>query len=738
MANDPIPPSPADKSGATQGSTPPERALAHVPAAAGDTATRVLLEQLLTTLGSTSQESEDERRGARRWQARTYLAVVRRRLKPMLLAALLVTAAVGWRMRPVDEQYSATAVMLLPFKSTAPGTIDALGILGGIMQASMPNNLNTQIAILTSPGLVEQALAELSSAERLRGWKTTNMKEMVLAARVQAIPGQSADLINLTVTAADEAVAVKLANQMIESYAERSTMLANRSSRKNIKLLSSQVRQSYQLMVKAKEELQAYKEQTGILSLSTRLTSDAEQLQELTVQAQRARETAAAGVGDPSIQGDEQRNQFSQNLRAAQEKYEGVLNDFLPTAPEARMAAREVRQAQAALDLRTRTLLSVNQSRSRDVTGALEAQKRAMANLPAVEVKLDQLQDKVTLLTNTYRQVYDRYTSLSLGQSAQIDTATSLIPAEKALLSSRTWPMILAVALVCGLAASILVASVLEASDNSLHDSEDLRHLVDLPLLGPLPLLPAKSERRLGRMLAGGSTTSGPLLEACRLLRANLLFATEGAARVILITSADAGEGKSLTALNLATAMAMDGKNVLLIDCDLRRPTQHELSEVPQQPGLVDLLSHTGDLDVHLHETLHFGGVTGLSVLTAGAQTSNPPELLGSVENRELLAALKERFDLIILDSPPVLALADTQVLSSLTDGVLLVVAAGSTATERILRAERVLRHSGARVLGTVFNRCQDATENYYQSGYHSKNPAPALGTGAASVRRPL
>jgi len=188
-----------------------------------------------------------------------------------------------------------------------------------------------------------------------------------------------------------------------------------------------------------------------------------------------------------------------------------------------------------------------------------------------------------------------------------------------------------------------------------------------------------------------------------------------------VVTSAAPGEGKTLTSANLSVTFAYDGLRVLLIDCDVRRPRLHGLFQVPRSPGLMDLLtpSYSSDGSPSLTFDPNAGrtdsgrpitdivrptNVRGLSLLTCGTLPTNPSGLLSGVRMRVLLRELAKSFDLVILDTPPVLATADAGILASLADGVLLVVRAGQTDRTAAKRAHQQLVNVGARVVGTVLN----------------------------------
>ncbi len=192
------------------------------------------------------------------------------------------------------------------------------------------------------------------------------------------------------------------------------------------------------------------------------------------------------------------------------------------------------------------------------------------------------------------------------------------------------------------------------------------------------------------------------LREAYKTLRTNVNFAlgAKEGCQVILVTSAMQSEGKSLTALNLAISLAQTDKKVLIIDCDLRRPKLGRLLNVSAGSGLSNLLVDAAYMDVTIlgHEKY------GIDLILAGDIPPNPSELLSSVRMQKLLEALKERYDYIVLDSPPVNMVVDAVVLAPQTDGVLFVVRAGSSERGAVIHAIDQLEYAKAKVLGFVFN----------------------------------
>ena len=413
----------------------------------GDAATRVLLEQILTSI-TALPDLDQGRSGERRWNSDAYLAAARRRWKPMLAAGLVMTLAAAVALMPRHRQFTATADMLLPSVDLPTATSSALSEIG-LTQSSLTSNIQTEIAIVDSPALIETAIKDFSPAQRLEAWKTTDAVEAATKARVEAFPGVSPDIVEITTTAYTPEMAMKLTNHLIDVFDARSQQLANRTNEKNLALLSRQVKQSYALLNRAKDNLRLYKEKTGIIDLDAHLEADAQQMEELRAKQERAQEAVAAGLGDAQVQSDEQLGLLQQNLKAAQEKNAAVLRDFYPAAPEAQAAEQEVRTAQAAVDLRTSALLQMNRARLTTAQSALATQQKAALGLPRTEVQLQQLADEVELLSTAYKEVYARYTTLSLNRNAQVDSATALnlatvaFPAGKSLAGvARIGPIV--------------------------------------------------------------------------------------------------------------------------------------------------------------------------------------------------------------------------------------------------------------------------------------------------------
>ena len=282
---------------------------------------------------------------------------------------------------------------------------------------------------------------------------------------------------------------------------------------------------------------------------------------------------------------------------------------------------------------------------------------------------------------------------------------------------------ILLVALLGGLFLAVSAAFFLEYFDNRLSTPEAVEaHLRLLPL-GLIPRQPRR--RRIGRRLIDYAKPS-PLVEAFRALRTNVLFSSSEQFRSIVVTSASPGEGKTLIAANLAVALAQAGQRVVILDADMRRPHMHSLFGLGVAPGLSDLLAGK----VRLEDGVRATATPSLKVVTAGNAAANPAELVASRRFAELLAELQRGCDVVVLDTPPVMAVADASILAHQTSGVLFVVAADSTSRQAAQAALDQLERARSRFIGAVLNRTDSRLHRYYRASYFGR----AHGGVSASV----
>ncbi|SUV02297.1 putative tyrosine-protein kinase capB [Priestia megaterium] len=221
----------------------------------------------------------------------------------------------------------------------------------------------------------------------------------------------------------------------------------------------------------------------------------------------------------------------------------------------------------------------------------------------------------------------------------------------------------------------------------------------------------------LKRRLLAHNSPKDPVAEQYRTIRTNIQFSNvDQDIKTIVLTSSGAEEGKSTTSANLATVYAQQGLKVLLIDADLRKPTGHYTFRLENHIGLTNVLTRQSTLAQAVQES----EIPHLSVLTSGPIPPNPSELLASVQMAELLKEMKKQFDMIIFDTPPILAVADAQILANQVDGTILVVSSGKTEKDAALKSKELLSNAKGKLLGVVLNNRKVEEGNYYY--YYGQN----------------
>ena len=332
-------------------------------------------------------------------------------------------------------------------------------------------------------------------------------------------------------------------------------------------------------------------------------------------------------------------------------------------------------------------------------------------------VGVDAARQRVDALTQHYNLLAENFLNAQISESMEQANVSITQPAQIPTVPSGSGKVrTLFFALIIGTALGVIAALVLEKVDTRVHDSEDAQRAASVGVLALIPELRGDRNRPLA--LAQDDQSIGA--EAFRKLRTNLRFVRAERPRAIAVTSASPEEGKSVTAANLALAIAQQGQTVLLVDADLRRPVQHEIFQSERAPGLSDALV---GLVQPLAVAQPYHSMPNLYVMACGTEAPNPAELLGSESFIRFLDQMLNKFDTVIVDTPPVNLVTDAAVVGSVCDGVLLVAEAGSTDRSVLANAVNELRHARGTVLGIVLNRAgAEAHYGKYGRGYYGNN----------------
>lgn len=350
-----------------------------------------------------------------------------------------------------------------------------------------------------------------------------------------------------------------------------------------------------------------------------------------------------------------------------------------------------------------------------------EIRKRFDEDMVALKkVEVDHLTES-NLRNNLERQrtmfntVVDRLKQAQLTGDFSGITAQTIDPPSASAVGPQT-EMLLGLGTVLGLILGMVIAVISDHMDQRLRTVNEIRRTLDLVTLGMIPKLSvaASRNRELIGLMAHVSPRS-PMAESYRIVRTNMdMLSKNKDSQTILITSPLPGDGKTTTASNLAISMAHSGRRVLLVDADLRRPKLDKIHLLNRDRGLVQILNEDGR---PVHHEITRSRITNLDIMTAGLNAANPAELLASSRMIELLEEIKQMYDLVILDSAPLLTVADSSILAGLVDGIVLVVGSTSLRRHDAEQTLLVLQSVGAPVLGVVINQVEKL-KHYYGYGY--------------------
>lgn len=290
------------------------------------------------------------------------------------------------------------------------------------------------------------------------------------------------------------------------------------------------------------------------------------------------------------------------------------------------------------------------------------------------------------------------------------------------------------VAALAGLILGVGLAFLIDYLDVTFTQSEGVENALNLPTLATIPSMSRRDSTNVELM--AHVKPASPYAESYRMLRTNIIR-TDSEHRIgsLLVTSALVREGKTTTVANLGVVMAQAGLRVLLVDADLRHPSLHKIFKLPNNAGLVDLLQTDSTFaDSDVTQTV----VPNLSLLAAGSRADKPAELIGSERMDDLIDQMSWLWEVVLLDSPPVLAVTDGVLISNRVDGVVLVIRAGHTPKDEVKRAQVMLNAVDSNIVGTVLNRGKTGSGYYYypQEDAKSRGLIGAINSGLEALSR--
>lgn len=674
------------------------------------------------------------------------LVVWRQKWLVLTVLALGVVGA-GVYMKWATPLYASTARLLVQ----PAGPILGQNQPGLMQQGGGANYLHTQKELLSSEPVLAIALGKLRQLEQDGKITAAPKTETALKDVVATDLDRNNDFISVTAYSPRSQDAEVIANSMVDAYMAYQTKPKASNTNDTLELLEEKKKDVEAKLLAATQSLQELEAQYGPLNQKDdrtnvvveslrQNTTSLVQAQRETVRAKSDYEQTLLGLGvkenDP--------------LQAAPHEADGemmlALASDLPTLSNQRLQLQTLLlQFQQnylpnhpnIIELKRR-LTNVNRQylaavrhqyvtamrQEADIQKRVEEEKTRFAALNAHAAQYVRLQDDVDRMkkdrddyTNSLRNI--RLAQEAGGLTIDIVERAQAKPKPSVPNPTRVLPIGLAVGLLCGL----FLACVREWVDDRLHSAGDVKSSLGMPVLAVIPQSPTKRTPSVSgqRILLDPASDTA---EAYRALRTAVQFAApEGQLKTLLVTSPAGGDGRTTLVSNLAIALAQAGKKVCLVDCDLRKPMQHEIFGVKNNTGLSMLLGGRCSLETATQR----GGVTGLEVLPCGPTPANPSEILNSREFGDVLEQLADKYDYVVIDSPPVESVNDSRIVAALCDATLVVLKAQSSHRRQAERARNSLLGVGARIIGVVVNDLPRRAQASYSHAAASRRLVPGL-----------
>ena len=721
---------------------------------------------------------------------RDYWLIVRRRRMIIIVCTALVAISSFWFARQKVPQYTATAAVKFEQSTTLSG------LLVEVLAVSGADNIETQVSLIKSYPVLEEVarrmgrLPQTASGEAVRESRAYQANLDNLGGKIKASRVPSTSIIEIAATSPNPREAKEIANTVAEAY--RDYNKANRNARvtEARKFIEAQLREVEGRVKRAEEEVWAFRdanriiapgaESTVLLSLFTQVRGDIERTrqQRIELEGMHAR-LARNGVtgADERIYVDSTNPNLAKLAAAQSELMLERTNLALEvTGRHPRLQAIDDRLREVRAEMRREMSAQVAALRTREEIlnrqmGELLAKNR---EVPATELSLQRLQRDAKVNDDLLTLLKTRHQEALIKESEGVEEVSLVRPATDPTAPTGTEAVnTVLVGALLGLMLGLVLAFVQETLDTSIGTIEDVESYLGVRVLGIVPHIDPHEtmqrllERRPGlaqvepdalqshALLITHFDPKSPVAEAYRTLRTNIQFERiERGGKVLVVTSPTLQEGKTTTIVNLALTMAQNGQKTLLIGANMRRPSIYRFFGIEREPGLSDILVGNaqwrdcvrGVADIlmgrfEMEDVMAAPGLDNLHIIEAGPIPPNPSELLSTTAMTEFLRAVAAEYDIVLIDTPPILPVTDSAIVAGKADGVLLVYQAGKVGRLVLKRAKAHLEAARAQVWGVVLNDLQTEVSgytytHYYTHYYGEETPGEPSRGGGGRVQR--
>jgi polysaccharide biosynthesis transport protein len=611
-----------------------------------------------------------------------------------------------------------------------------------------------------------QPISDLLSSSPAKSDESDALRPLVDAYldNLSVAPVRQARLAIVSFESKDPKLATRIVNAHAQRYIEQNFQFKISATHEAERFLQEEVNKLKGKVEKADDELQLYARekqifiteqgQNTVTEQLTRLQEEYNRKQEVLVQKKASYDQIEDGRGDtlPQMQTNLLISELSSKLADLEKEEARLRVTYGVEWPARKQVVGQIETIQKRIrDEKDKIILTAKDEffsanmQERIYYDALEAQRRKVEELNKDFVRYNILKREADSAKLVYDSLLQSQKQASVSASLKATNIRIVDPAEVPYRAVKPRKALnLALGAFMGLVCGLGLAFFQEYLDNSLKSPDDVSRLLKLPTLGTIPNLQSLSEKnaygygeidakKTGKKLKTTDKTplelishgspSSLMAEAYRSMRTSLLLSSaEHAPQVVLVTSAVPSEGKTVTAINTAISLTQTGKRVVLVDGDMRKPRVHSVFTLGNVPGLSSFLTGSAVLKDVLHES----AVPNLFVLPCGIIPPNPGELILSNRFTQLMQVLRQYFDYVVIDSPPVASVSDARVLASSADAAILVVKAFSTSQHLAQRATEFLKQSRIRNIGVILNDLDVHARTNYYSNYSGRYYYPS------------
>ena len=707
--------------------------------------------------------SDLEPSGPDAYSFHVYWEILRKRRGTVFTVAFIITILVTlvvFRMKPV---YRATARMEVQAETPQLQTLTELNP-GAATDAAF---LQTQVDLLQNNNLAWETIQQLGLAAgnpefRAAGKggpaSTDGSPAAAQSSLIRAFKKHlhiellnESRLVEVSFESVDPSLAAREANALVKNYVESNFRSKYETTRQASAWMEQQLDELKAKVEKSQQALVDYERENSMADIGNKENVVGQRLSDLskdltTAQTDRANKQSVYDSVQNNkaeaaiIANDALLEQLDSKYADLQTQYAATTSHYGPNFYRVKELRNQINEVESLMDRERKLIIERIGSDYRTALRREQLLSREVAQQRAEVEKLNQLLIQYTILKGefeTNQQLYNDLLKRLKDATVSVSLrATNVRLADEALVPSipirPDKPVDIAVGLLVGLILGVTLAFIRESLDRTIKTAEDIESEITVPTLAVIPL-GTTSRGRYGRYFPYGarkaagngnlalavlSAPGSQMAESFRVLRTSILLSSAPQPpQVLLITSAHPSEGKTFASVNLALALAQRGSRVLLVDSDLRKPNVLKVLGLSdgEGPGLSSFLTGGHDIDQALQA---YTAVPNLWLLPPGPIPPNPAELLSSPAMEKLVGDLRQRFEHIVFDSPPLLLVTDGILLSTLTDGVVLVVESGSTSRGALNRVRRILDRAGANTLGAVLNKLANRVDGYYSSRY--------------------